>query len=125
MSQLFDPAMDMPPTGTYGHYEGALADLARAHGVSPRYFQEVAWAGAKDLSQLSRGKPGYKAQPMIQNVNEAIERTSRITGLPPEQVVERGLVKSEMPLYAGGGSVIDDAIRVSSNIANARELEAV
>jgi len=62
---------------------------------------------------------------MIQNVNEAIERTSRITGMSPADVVERSLVRAEAPLYNEGGPVIDDALRVSSNIANARELEAV
>lgn len=120
MSNIFDPKMNMPPTGTYGHYEGALHDLARKYGVDPRYFQEVAWAGGKDLKAIEKNKPRYKAQPMIQNVNEAIERTSRITGLPHRDVVERGLVRAEMPLYQDGGAVIKRALDVVSNLPHAR-----
>lgn len=121
MSNIIDPKMNMPPTGTYGHYEGAVNDLARAHGVDPRYFQEVAWAGGKDLKAIEKNKPRYRAQPMIQNVNEAIERTSRITGLSPRSVVERGLVGGEIPLYQDGGAVIDRALDVVSNLPHARK----
>jgi len=116
MSRMYDPKMSNPTDRTYGHYEGSLHDLARQFNVDPRYFQEVAWAGGKDL----RTKGGYKAQPMIQNVNEAIERTSRITGLSPKDVVERGLVKAEMPLYQDGGAVISRALDVVSNLPHAR-----
>lgn len=41
---------------------------------------------------------------MIQNVNEAIERTHRITGLPKDEVVRRGLVRAEIPLYGLAGA---------------------
>jgi hypothetical protein len=41
---------------------------------------------------------------MISHYNEAIERTSRLTGLPPEEVVKRGLVRAEMPIYGLGGA---------------------
>jgi hypothetical protein len=42
----------------------------------------------------------YKG-PMINDVNDAIERTHRLTGMPRNEVVKRGLVKKEIPLYAG------------------------
>ena len=58
------------------------------------------WAGIK----LPKD-PSYVPKPMIQIVNEAIERTSRLTGLSPEEVVEEGLVKGKRPLYAKGGAV--------------------
>lgn len=80
--------------------EAALAERAAHAGVDPRYYQEVAWAGAKD----AKTKGGYKASPMIQNVNEAIERTHRITGLPKDEVVRRGLVRAEIPLYGLAGA---------------------
>lgn len=108
MSGLFDPAMVSPPGGTYGHYQGAIEDLARRQGVDPRFYQEVAWAGAKD----EKTKGGYRAGPMIDVVNQAIERTPRLTGVPPEDVVRRALVRAEMPLYASGGSVVDRALDV-------------
>lgn len=93
MSKGFDPKLQMPEW--YGPYEEAINTLAKEYNVDPRYFQEVTWAGLK-----SQGKAGYKSVPMIQNVNEAIERTSRLTGVPPEEVVRRGLVRAEMPIYS-------------------------
>ena len=93
MSKGFDPKLQMPEW--YGPYEEAINTLAKEYNVDPRYFQEVTWAGLK-----SQGKAGYKSVPMIQNVNEAIERTSRLTGVSPEEVVRRGLVRAEMPIYS-------------------------
>jgi hypothetical protein len=40
---------------------------------------------------------------MINHVNDAIERTHRLTGMPRDEIVERGVVKHEIPLYAGAG----------------------
>jgi len=139
MSGAWDPKMGMPPTGSYGHYESALADEAIKQGVDPRYFQEVAWAGLKD----AKTKGGFKAQPMIGIVNEAIERTSRLTGMSPAEVVRRGLVRSEIPLYgmmgaagagamyggqdgqpttyAHGGSIVDHALNLSRRYGDTYE----
>ena len=113
MSGLYDPGMAMPPAGTYGHYQGAMEDLARRQGVDPRFYQEVAWAGAKD----AKTKGGYRATPMIETVNQAIERTSRLTGTRPEDVVRRALIRAEMPLYASGGAVAENAIGTAKRIA--------
>ena len=124
MSKGFDPKLQMPEW--YGPYEEAINMLAREYDVDPRYFQEVTWAGLK-----SKGKGGYQGMPMIQHVNEAIERTSRLTGLPPEEVVRRGLVRAEMPIYgmaapAGALAVgamdedadedIDNAVRIAKDV---------
>jgi len=106
MSQMFDPKMNMPPAGTYGHYENALANRAANAGVDPRYFQEVAWAGKKDADS----KAGFKAQPMIGIVNEAIERTHQITGMPRDEIVRRGLVRAEIPLYGTAGATAAGAM---------------
>ena len=38
-----------------------------------------------------------------QTANDAIERTHRITGMPRTEIVRRGLVRGEIPLYAKGG----------------------
>jgi hypothetical protein len=100
MSQMFDPKMNMPPEGSYGHYETALNDRASSFGVDPRYYQEVSWAGKKDLDS----KKGFKAQPMISVVNEAIERTHQVTGMPRDEIVRRGLVRGEIPLYGAGAA---------------------
>lgn len=103
MSGLYDPKMSVPPEGTYGHYEGALADLAKQTkgAKSPRHFQEVAWAGAKDMGT----KGGYRASPMISHINQSIERTSRLTGLSPDEVVAQNLVDVKGPMFKKGGRV--------------------
>ena len=106
-----------PPKGSYGHYEGGVVGAAQAAGTDPRTFQEVGWAGKKDadIQAANRAKleakglegpvEGYRATPMIQHVNETIERTSRLTGLSPAEVVRRGLVRAEIPLYGVPGLV--------------------
>lgn len=100
MSGLFQPGMMIPPGDSYGVYESALGKLARQYGVAPAEFQDVAWAGGK-LEKT----PNYRPQPMIQTINEAIERTARVTGLSPEEVVAEGLVGARRPVYAEGGLV--------------------
>lgn len=100
MSGLFDPKMTMPPKGSYGIYEKALGDLAAKYKLDPANFQDVAWAGGK-LAKT----PKFEPKPMIQIVNEAIERTARVTGQDPEEVVYEALVKAKRPMYAEGGVV--------------------
>lgn len=100
MMSAWDPKLQSPPANAYGIYEGALSRLARELGVPSAEAQDVMWAGIK----LPKD-PSYVPKPMIQIVNEAIERTSRLTGLSPEEVVEEGLVKGKRPLYAKGGAV--------------------
>lgn len=106
MSNLIDPKLKgMPPSGNYGSYEKAVHTLAAEYGVDPRYFQEVAWAGGKAMKDK-----GYKPHPMIQTVNDSIERTSRLTGLSPAEVVRRGIVRSEMPMYTNKAGGVGAAI---------------
>jgi hypothetical protein len=106
MSSAWDPKMASPPTGSYGHYEGALTDLSNSMGYDPRYFQEVGWAGIKDMKTPG----GFEAQPMIGIVNEAIERTHQITGMPRDEIVRRGLVRAEIPLYGAAGATAAGAM---------------
>jgi len=89
MSQGFQPGLMAPPQGAYGVMENVIHDLAKGQGIDPVNFQDVTWAGLKNV-------PG---KPMIQHVNEAIERTARITGKTPEQVVKDSLVKGTSPLF--------------------------
>lgn len=91
MSGIFDPKLAAPPGDSYGVMEGVLNKAAAAEGVSPVNFQEVAWAGQK----------GTKGKPMIQHVNEAIERTARVTGKSPQDVVRDSLIHARSPLYGG------------------------
>jgi len=86
----------------YGIAAQVIHDAAKRNGVSPREFQEIAWAGFKKQKEGAKGKEFKYAGPMISHVNDAIERTHRLTGMPRNEVVKRGLVKKEIPLYAGG-----------------------
>lgn len=101
MSQLWDPKMMAPPPNAYGIYEQALMNEARRAGVEPANFQDIAWAGAKD----------YPGKPMMQEINEMIARTSKITGLPPEEIL-KGFIRGNRPMYGvtglGIGATLDD-----------------
>jgi hypothetical protein len=93
MTSGMTPGLQMPPPGKYGLYEKVLHDAAAKAGVPPANFQDVAWAGFK----------GSEGNPMINHVNDAIERTHRLTGMPRDEIVRRGFVRSEIPIYGMGG----------------------
>ena len=89
MMTLFGGA-SAPPGDSYGVLEKILGNQASKRGVEPGNFQDQGWAGVK----------GIEGKPMIQFVNESIERTSRVTGKTPEQVVKDSLVNAKSPLYS-------------------------
>jgi hypothetical protein len=91
MSQLWDPKMMSPPPNAYGIYQQALAKEAQKVGVQPANFQDIAWAGAKD----------YPGKPMMQEINEMIERTHSITGEPKEEIL-KGFIRGNKPMYGVG-----------------------
>jgi len=99
MSGLFQPGMQIPPGPSYGSYEAALNRTAAEYGKKPRDFQDVAWAGAKKAKDGAK-YPG--SRPMIEEVNQAIERTARITGQTPEEVLTQNIIRSRGPLYGIG-----------------------
>jgi hypothetical protein len=89
MSGGFEKGLKAPPGDSYGVMEGIVGDLARQNNVPAAEAQDVMWAGLK----------GTAGKPMIQHVNEAIERTSRITGLSPDEVLRKNLIRKMGPLY--------------------------
>jgi len=96
MMGAFDPTgkLQAPPTGTYGVMERVVNDEAAKQGVHPINFQDVAWAGLK----------GTQGKPMIKQVNESIERTRRVTGQTPEEVVKG--YWNRKPMYGVGAGAI-------------------
>jgi hypothetical protein len=92
MDEQMSSAWDLlaPPKGTYGVFENVVQDLAKERGIPAANFQDVTWAGLK----------GSTGKPMMQHVNEAIERTSRVTGKSPQDVVRDSLVRRTSPLYS-------------------------
>jgi hypothetical protein len=92
--RLMDPERSAPPPGSYGHYKGAVVDRAAAHGVSPTHFGDMLYAGARE---------NHWTKPLITYINEMIERTHRVTGMARDEIVRRGLVRGEIPLFGLGG----------------------
>jgi hypothetical protein len=94
-----DPATgrpyEAPPVGSYGVVEGVAHDVARGLGLLPASGQDRAWAALK----------GTSGKPLIQEINEMIERGSRVTRMPPD-VVTRGFLRRNMPMYGMGGAAL-------------------
>jgi len=83
------PPLKAPAAGSYGVAEGVVNNIAKELGVNPANAQDVMWAGLK----------GVEGKPMIQHVNESIERTARITGQTPEQVLD-SMIRNRTPMYS-------------------------
>jgi hypothetical protein len=73
----------------FGMLEKQLHREAARKGLQPGNFQDVAWAGFK----------GESSGPMIGVINDAVERTHRLTGMPREEIVRRGIIRKEIPIY--------------------------
>ena len=96
MSQLYESGLTSPPGASYGVMERVLGDVGREFGVLPGNVQDVAWAGAK----------GTQGKPMIQHINEAIERTARVTNKTPREVLVDSIINARSPLYGAAGATI-------------------
>jgi hypothetical protein len=72
-----------------------LHEEAAKAGVRPGAMQDVGWFGFKNVE----GKPMYHW------LNEAIERTYRLTGMPRRKIVE-GVIKKTVPLFSVVGAVL-------------------
>ena len=83
------PGVNAPIAGSYGVAENVVQQLAKQFGVPAANAQDVMWAGLKNV-------PG---KPMIQHVNESIERTARITGQTPEEVLD-AMIRNRSPMYS-------------------------
>ena len=106
MMSAWDPKLQMPPNNAYGIYEEALGNLTKKIGVPDvAEGQDVMWAGIKLPKEAS-----YNPNPMISIINDTIERTARLTGLSPEEVVHLNLVPAKRPIYKKGGAVDVDKL---------------
>jgi hypothetical protein len=90
------PGLLAPRHGTYGLYGRVLREEAAEARALPRDYRDVVWAGFG---------PEHSVKPMISYVNDAIERTHRLTGVPRDEIVRRGLIRGQIPLYGLGGLV--------------------
>jgi hypothetical protein len=76
----------------YSPAEQAVHDVSSKMGIDPINGQELGWFGVK----------GVEGKPMIQVINEAIERTRRVTGMNPDRIMQ-GIVTRKMPVYGLAG----------------------
>lgn len=95
MSGGFEKGLTAPPGASYGIMEGVVGDIAKERGLQTGNFQDVVWAGLK----------GVSGKPMIRHVNEALERTARVTGGTPEDAL-RGFIRGTAPLYGVAGTAL-------------------
>ena len=96
MTQLMTPGKNAPPAGSYPSYEKTVNQVAKEIGIeNPAELQDIVWGGKKDA------KGNYEPTPMIQTVNEAIERTARLTGKTPQQVL-KDFIHRKGPLFGFG-----------------------
>jgi hypothetical protein len=102
--------------GNYRPNEAAVIDEAAKAETNARRMQEVAWAGIKKNKMEAKGQVYPGSKPMIQEVNESIERTAREFGMTPEEVVIEGIINSRMPMYAktGAGAKIGSTVLADS-----------
>ena len=114
MSGAYVPGMTIPEW--YGPATRILREEAAKVGTDPRAFQDVGWAGLKALkTEAATGKPFVYEGPMINQINRSIETTHRLTGMPKDEIVRRGLIRKEIPMYglagAGAAKVMGDMAR--------------
>jgi hypothetical protein len=114
MMGAFDPTLkDLQPKW-YGPATGTMRQEAYKYGTDPRGFQDITWAGLKKLKteEGAKGSPFSYEGPMINHINRSIETTHRLTGMPREEVVRRGLIRKEIPMYGIPGAVGMGALAV-------------
>ncbi len=100
------PGRTAPPGKSYGIGARIMHDLAEENGVSPQSFEQAVWAGLKRQKEEARGRDFNYQGPMINQINDAIERTHRLTGMSRDEIVRRGSVRSEIPIYGLGGAAV-------------------
>jgi hypothetical protein len=90
----------------YGPATRVAREEAAKAGVEPRSFQDVAWAGLKKGKTEGAGSVFDYEGPMINHINRSIETTHRLTGMPREEIVRRGLIRKEIPMYGLGAATM-------------------
>ena len=104
--QMMTPfGMAAPPKGSYGLAELEGAKQAALKGADPTDWQSVTWAGLKALKdskgkELSPEELSKIGQPMIEDVNQMIHRTSRVLGISQKEALNQ-LLKNK-PIYGIG-----------------------
>jgi hypothetical protein len=115
MMTAFDPTLKAKQPVWYGPATQTLRQEAAKAGVDTRGFQDVGWAGLKGLKEEAAGKVFNYEGPMINQINRSIETTHRLTGMPREEIVRRGLIRKEIPMYGLAGATTMGALADQGN----------
>jgi hypothetical protein len=108
MMNAIVPKVNIPEW--YGPATRVVREEAAKAGVDTRGFQDVGWAGLKAGKEEARGKTFEYEGPMINHINRSIETTHRLTGMPREEIVRRGLIRKEIPMYGIAGATTMGAL---------------
>ncbi len=97
-----DPQMwtGKPNKNEYASIEQMYSDLAREQGMTPAQGQASAWVGGAKTT----GGPDKAADPFVKIFEDRILITSKLTGIPPEEVLKR-VISGHMSLMRDGGRV--------------------
>lgn len=112
LSGAIVPGMRVPQH--YGPAQELLKIVADRLNVDARHLQDLARAGLQKMKHDAkrRASSAYRFKPdrpLIEIINESIERTHRLTGMARDEIMRRGLVLKEIPMYGIGGAAVAPA----------------
>lgn len=93
ITSAMTPGWAAPSRGTYGLYGRVIHDEAKRLHLLPRDYGDLVWAGLGP----------HASRPAISEINDIVELTHRLNGLPRDEVVRRGLILGQIPLFGLGG----------------------
>jgi hypothetical protein len=108
---------DAPPW--YGNFTGAGRAVAESMGIKPRDFQDVAWAGIKSAKEQEKGRAAFTGKPMMEFVNEGIERTHRVTGKDRGGILSDHIVQGKGPVYGAAAAAMTGGMLATDEEAEA------
>lgn len=91
--------LDAPKKEHYGFLEGIQQERALKKGITPAQYQEAAWFGAGDITNL-----GSPPDPFLKVLEDRLAITAEKDGLSKEDVLRR-MIRGEIPLLNQGGYV--------------------
>jgi hypothetical protein len=103
----------------YGNFTGAGRAVAESMGIKPRDFQDVAWAGIKSAKDQSKGKEPFLGKPMMSFVDEALERTARVTGKDKESILRDHIIQGKGPVYGAAAAAMTGGMLATDEEAEA------
>ena len=108
-----------PRDNEYGALEGLYKRLGLESGLTPAQAQASAWVGGHDITGLKSDE----TKPFLEFFQDKIYDTARKTNMDPQDVLN-SFIQGKTSLRKDGGSVIDHALDVVSNIPHSGKRDA-